>query len=275
MRACEQHGKGDSNEPAQMWLTSVPYEGAKACAMLCTVSRRCTCALLTGLVTALVAGCPPSDPIGDAGGADGPSVSSTLRLAVWVESDGEPFDGSAPVDVGDGWMLESGVLNIAEVQPRSDRGPDEQLEPVGPLRTDLFASGRDVIFDRAPPATYAQVGMTLAEDGTTPAVALRASREGVTYDISLAARLEVTPRCESALTLRPATTGRMDVLFEAGALLDPLSSEDMLPAPVDGVVRIDATTAREATTRLEDRLVETFAIRCEGDTEASAEHAEP
>ncbi|UJR84977.1 hypothetical protein [Sandaracinus amylolyticus] len=216
---------------------------AGRCATRCAVFVACAITLC---------GCPPPAPPNP--DAEPPPDAMILGRVV-VEL------GGAAETLEDDVVLERLRLGVGEVRAHNDRGGalDPSRSDVGVV--DVTSAWARVELEGAVPATYSHVSVTLAGG---PALELRFVDEGVTYEVITAGPIAADVRCDLPIALPPAGLLALRASLDLGEIHAALR-EGTLPAPVDGVVRVDATSAPAVIADVEARVREHWQIDCGDD----------
>lgn len=224
------------------------------------------------LVVALASGCPIPGDEGDGGTPDRDAEAEDAQLIVGhrVEVEESVFEGTGPVELGDGWTLEVARLGVSELRAHNDRGGPDEPAMLGVGTLDLLGAPRDVRFEAAPPATYAQISLGLAAGTWGPALRVDAVRESVRYEIVGVGAQTIELRCDSGgMALEPGDSLRVVAAVDVREVLGVLEGH-VLPAPVDGVVHIEAATAPAVIADVEARVAEVVSLRCDEEEPAGA-----
>lgn len=219
----------------------------------CTSFKTCTpLALLLAL-----AGCgsPPDATDGSMPPGDG---GESLGRVVVVFAEADVEEALATVD--------EVLVGVDTLTANNDRGGEfePRVEHVGSL--DLDASP-EVVLEPAAPAAYGRVTFKMAQGdwGSTLALAIHdATRRWV---VTLASEVLVDARCETVALLPPGGVVRLSLKLEVDGLYEVLAASGVAPG-ADGVIRIDASTAPEATAAIAGELATAWELDC--DAAASA-----
>lgn len=219
-------------------------ERAIPCARTCAVFALCALALV---------GCPePAPPDGSDGGPPR-DAASVGRVVVEVSGAEETLE--------DDVVLERLRLGLTEVRAQNDRGG--ALEPsqrdLGTL--DLTSAPARVELVGAVPATYSSVQLTLSGD---PALELRLTEGETTWELVTRGPIVAEIRCDLPVVLPPEGALGISVALDLGELHVALREAE-LPPPIDGVVRVDETTAPALVAELEALAAEHWQVECDDD----------
>lgn len=150
----------------------------------------------------------------------------------------------------DGTTVDRLSVGIAEVRAPNDRG---DLAATVQRGFELVDGPAQVMLSSATPAVYGGVEIDASSGSWGSALVLRLRESERTIELTLTEPFALTGRCDTPLALEPGRTldlhARLDVADVAHEL-----REAALPDPVDGVIRVDATTAPALVADLSARL---------------------
>jgi len=169
---------------------------------------------------------------GDAGRSDASrDADESARVAVELSFDPESLEDDTTVE-----RLSLGVL---EVRAPNDRG---DLVTAVDANVELSIGPTEVMLASAAPAVYAGVEVDLGGGAWGSALVLRLREGEQTIEVTLAGPLTLVGRCDSPIALEHgrelALRAELDTTEVAHLL-----REATLPAPIEGVIRIDASSA--------------------------------
>jgi hypothetical protein len=150
-------------------------------------------------------------------------------------------------------------LAVSSIELTSDREPNAEPLRVDVGRIQLDASGHDVAFDRVPPGLYAAIEIELG--GDAPVLEAMLHNATQTFVIRTSGALSLVARCEQGQPITVSGTLQIGVDFALGGAIAALARHP-LPAPVDGVVVIDETSAPEAIADFRSTLAASIHAEC-------------
>lgn len=187
------------------------------------------CALST---CAVLAGCGGPVGDGDAGRGDAArDADDSARVSVVLSFDPEGLEDDTTVE-----RLSLGVL---EVRAPNDRG---DLVTEVAMNVELSTSPAEVMLASVAPAVYAGVEVDLGSGAWGSAFVLRLREAERTIEVTLAGPLTLLGRCDAPIALEPGRELALRVVLDTTEVAH-LLSEATLPAPIEGVIRIDASSA--------------------------------
>ncbi|MBX7193127.1 MAG: hypothetical protein K1X94_13825 [Sandaracinaceae bacterium] len=191
--------------------------------------RSITCALALAL-----AGCGDPPMGSDAGPADDASRDGAIqsaRVSVSVVAD--------PSTLEDDTTLERLVIGVLDVRAPNDRGV---LAGHVDRALDLTSGAAELTLPDAPPAVYGEVELFLGPGAWGPAMVFEIQEPSRHIVLELDRRVELEGRCDMPHEL--GTSGGLGMTVNVDiALIAHVLRESELPAPVDGVIHVDATSA--------------------------------
>jgi hypothetical protein len=193
-----------------------------------------------------------------------------LTVTFHAEARGNPVEGAGapPISLGNGVVIDEAVLWLTSLRVVSDAG--ETLSSEG-FSLDLREADAAARFFEAAPGLYSRVRFAVAvplptdedvppalalPDGTTLAIRLVGTANGVPFDYREASAVDLDLRDPGALDLGPGNRASFDVLVDLDAWIGAmdLSSGEL----VEGVILIDAVHNLD--------LAESLRMRLSGDT---------
>lgn len=196
------------------------------------------------LVLSVLAGCGGPPPLGDASvpdaALDGPGESARVSVTLEVE----------PESLEDDTTLERLVLGVREV-----RAPNDRANVVARVERaiDLGTGSAEIMLTTATPGVYGEIEIELATGAWGPGLELVLVEPDRRIELVLEQRVEIEGRCGAPVELVAGSTlafhARLDLASVAHVL-----RERALPAPVDGLIRVDADTAPAVVSEVVEEL---------------------
>ena len=183
-------------------------------------------------------------------GRPAPSASAPIRRGR-LRLDGDPLDETRehtreetqerthqhPRE--DDTTLERLVIGVLDVRAPNDRGV---LAGHVDRALDLTSGAAELTLPDAPPAVYGEVELFLGPGAWGPAMVFEIQEPSRHIVLELDRRVELEGRCDMPHEL--GTSGGLGMTVNVDiALIAHVLRESELPAPVDGVIHVDATSA--------------------------------
>lgn len=219
-------------------------------------ARHCASVCAAYVLCALLAACGPVPSEPDASMPGDGALTTGATLVLELAGDVETLE--------DDVTLDALTLRTASLRARGDRGGDFDPRIDTPMSFDLSAGAQTRSLDAAP-ATYSSLALRLESAGAEPAFRMRVTELGQpSIELVDEGPIDLDLRCESPGALEPLGVITLRAALKLGELHGALRSSS-LPAPVDGVIRVDATTAPEVVDSLRELLLEHWEVSCSDD----------
>ena len=157
-----------------------------------------------------------------------------------------------PEALEDDTTVERLSLGVLEVRAPNDRG---DLVTEIAMNVELSAGPAEVMLTSVAPAVYAGLEVDLAPGAWGSALVLHLREDERRIELTLTGPLTLVGRCDSPVALEPgrelALRAELDTTEVAHLL-----REAVLPAPIDGVIRVDASSAPALIERVSMELRE-------------------
>jgi hypothetical protein len=144
-----------------------------------------------------------------------------------------------PESLEDDTTLERLVLGVREVHAPNDRA---NVVARVERSIDLGTGSAEIMLTTATPGVYGEIEVELVRGAWGPGLELVLLEPGRRIELVLDQRVELEGRCDAPVELRAGGTLGVRARLDLASVAHVLRERD-LPAPIDGVVHVDAESA--------------------------------